>query len=84
MKILVIIALMFSPLAFADLGDVTTCIAEHPDFDEIFIGQGVQRAPIAFPSKIVARAKARKACKRAAKEADLNGRDCEITNCITE
>ena len=85
MKLLTILFLTFLPIgAFADIGDVTTCVAEHPELDDQFIGQGVQRAPIAFPSQIVARAKARKACKEAAKEADVNPKDCSIVECVTE
>jgi len=79
-----IVFLVATPFAMADFGDVTTCIAEHPDLDEEFIGQGVQRAPIAFPSKIVARRKAKKACKQAAKDEDLNPKQCKIVECITE
>jgi len=84
MKILLILGLVLSPIALADIGDITTCVAEHPELGDVFVGQGVQRAPIAFPSKIVARAKARSACKEAAIEANVNERGCKISDCFTE
>ena len=70
--------------AFGAIGDITTCVAEHPELDEEFIGTARQNAPIAFPSQIVARAKARGACRDAAEEAGLNKRECKIVACVTE